>query len=68
MAEKIEKDFSRKSSPSVAITAIICATVVFVSILWVIFAIFALNKGNEIVKDLPKDLKTVNITVNQNRK
>lgn len=47
----------------VVITAIICATVIFLSIMWLIFAAVALNKSSEIVKDLPKDLRTVNITV-----
>lgn len=47
----------------VVITAIICATVIFLSIMWLIFAVVALNKSSEIVKDLPKDLRTVNITV-----
>lgn len=57
----------RKKSTTVVITMIICATVVILSVLWMFFAICALDKSNEIVKSLPKDLRTINITANNGR-
>lgn len=71
MAEKVKDDSKiaaagsvlRRTPTAVTVTAIICATVVALAILCSIIAILSLDYSNDIVKNLPRDLHTINITV-----
>lgn len=61
-SEKTEIRETPRKSSAVAITLIICAAVVVMTIIWAIFATFALNKSVEIVNDLPENLPE-NVTI-----
>ena len=60
--DKQNETVSRKYPTAVVMTLIICATVIILTIICMIFANWNLNRIHEIVNALPKDLHTVNIT------